>query len=80
MQATFLLKNLTEHFYQKLEGMNIIEQYEYVRNVHNIKPKIGLNNSFAEQVDFNMKIKSGAKLKTSKINKRRGYNLLVFEL
>lgn len=76
MRITFILKDLTTHFYTELEKMSAQKAYEYLTSVHNMKFKVNGTDSFMDLVEFKQKIKK-TDLKTKLIEKRRGYNLLT---
>jgi len=76
MRITFILKDLTTHFYNELDKMTAQKTYEYLINVHNMKFKVNGTDSFMDLVEFKQKIKK-SDLKTKLIEKRRGYNLLT---
>lgn len=82
MEITFLLSNLTESFYNKIDSMTNIEIYKYLtdRNMFNMKPTINKNNTIRDCIDFNVKMKSGCELINKRITIRKGYRLLTFDI
>ena len=82
MEITFLLSNLTESFYNKIDSMTNIEIYKYLtdRNIFNMKPTINKNSTIRDCIDFNKKMKAGCELTNKRITIRRGYRLLTFDI
>jgi len=88
MQATAILKNLTDEFYSGFAGRvgfadkSAREQFEYCNSSQGRDLKITIKfgrGSFGDQVDFNRLWKSGAPM-TSKIEPRKGYKLVTFTI
>lgn len=78
MKATFILKNKTQSFYDRLKEIPDCNLFEWLKN-QNIQPKIG-NDTFREKLEFNMLYKGDGKFSTPTIEPRRGYELLTIHL
>lgn len=78
MKVTFILKNKTESFYEKLSSLQNAEVFEWLKYA-SVFPKIG-NDTFREKLDFNVLFKSGGNFSAPKIEARRGYKLLTIHL
>lgn len=79
-KITFLLSKYTPEFYDKIAAMPPNGQYMYLKKVMGLKPKIG-NNTFADQVDFNINFKKANENFTgSTMEIRKGYRLLHLSL
>jgi hypothetical protein len=81
MKATSTLHNLTDRFYDDLQLLTPSDQFAKLNKLridlpHCIKLKIG-NDSFRDRVDLNSLMKRTHTV-TSKIEPRRGYNLMTF--
>ena len=77
MKVTFILKNLSEIFYTKLEKSN--DKFKYLCSVRDlpVTRKIG-SGTFADDMAFNKKYKKCQEYKSYKLENRRGYKLATF--
>lgn len=84
MKITFILKNLSEYFYGKLDNCySDDERYKILINAEknnlNVTHKIG-DGSFRDGMDFNVAKHNGKKLFGYKLESRRGYKLVTFNI
>lgn len=91
MKVTFICKNLTEVFYNgnggSIQGINNLSDLERLEKLfkysglpeYQISSKIG-NNSFRDKVDLNALKRKGWKVKSYKLENRKGYKLITFEV
>jgi hypothetical protein len=83
MKATFIIKDMDEPFYQKIQSLPPLEQFNYLNKhafadlKHAVKMKIG-NGSFRDRVDLNSMLKVPCDI-DYKIEPRKGYKLATFE-
>ncbi len=78
MKATFILKNKTQSFYDRLKDVSDGCVFEWLKT-QNIQPKIG-NDTFRERLEFNMLYKGDGKFSSPTIEPRKGYELLTIYL
>lgn len=91
MKVTFILKGLTDVFYEGragaivgLNNMSDAERFAYLNKQanggdlrDNIKQKIGRQGSFAEKVELNSLLKRGHSMAYT-LEPRKGYKLATF--
>lgn len=93
MKVTFILKDLSEQFYNGgfltigLLNLNPLEQYLYLDDKvtrgslgNCITRKIGHANAFRDVVELNQLRRRGLTAISGKVEPRRGYKLATFEL
>ena len=91
MKVTFICKNLTEIFYNgnggSIQGINNLCDLDRLEKLfkysglqeYDISSKIG-NGSFRDKVDLNSLKRKGWKVKSYKLENRKGYKLITFEV
>lgn len=85
MQATFIVKNLTEAYVDQVKRMEAIPAFRMLDAesrgdlAHCIKGKIG-NGSFRDRVDLNSILKKDVVQAWFSISPRRGYMLFTFTI
>lgn len=91
MKVTFICKNLTDAFYNgnggsiqginNLSGLDRLEKlFEYSRlSEYQVTSKIG-DGSFCAKVDLNALKRRGWSVDSYKLENRKGYKLLTFEV
>ncbi len=91
MKVTFILKDLSDIFYNgggfsKSVGLNNMtnkDKFSYLTSSHakdlNITSKIG-NGSFRDRVELNQLLRNNSISFDYKIESRRGYKLVTFEI
>lgn len=84
MKVTYTLRNLSSEFLQELAGIGDLERFRALAKYshgdlkHLIKQKIG-TGQFRDVVEL-QKILQSVKSIDAKIEPRRGYNLVTFEI
>lgn len=91
MKVTFICKNLTEVFYNgnggSIQGINNLCDLDRLEKLfkysglqeYDISSKIG-DGSFRDKVDLNSLKRKGWKVKSYKLENRKGYKLITFEV
>lgn len=91
MKVTFICKGLTEVFYEgnggSIQGINNLSDLERLEKLfkysglpeYQIASKIG-NNSFRDKVDLNALKRKGWEVESYKLENRKGYKLITFEV
>ena len=91
MKVTFICKNLTDVFYNgnggSIQGINNLNDLERLEKLfkcsglpeYQISSKIG-DNSFRDKVDLNALKRKGWSVDKYKLEHRKGYKLLTFEV
>lgn len=91
MKVTFICKGLTEVFYNgnggSIQGISNLSDIERLEKLfkysglpeYQITSKIG-NNSFRDKVDLNALKRKGWKVENCKLENRKGYKLIIFEV
>ena len=80
MKITFILHNISEYFYEKLDQTETNrDKYNLLLKLKDlgVKPRIG-NNSMRDAIEYNKFMRSDKDFSSYELASRRGYKLVTF--
>lgn len=85
MKVTYIIKDKTDFFYDKLEAMTPVERYDYLNKnshgtyaMHGLLQKVG-TGQFRDRVELNQIMREPHTI-DYKLEPRKGYKLATFQI